>query len=238
MKQSFDSNVAVLFFSCSPEAEGGRKQFISDKRNNIRVARSFIEHTREQIRRTGLPVYEINEKLQKGDSFGERFSNAFTRLFNKGYKYIIAVGNDTPELKSSHINKADQLLTEGKAQIVLGPAEDGGTWLMGYHREAFEARSFQQLPWNTSRLFQQIIERAGNEVSISQLESFADIDNYNGLLDFANRSGFNSRSLLLLVRLIRNILSGNPVKFVSSHFLTSSSSLLSTLLLRAPPFTV
>lgn len=235
-----NSNVAILFFTRSAEAEGMHKQFVNDtnRGKNVGLARSLIGHTRQQLSQMDLPVCEINEKNQKGSSFGERFANAFSEVFQKGYQYVIAVGNDTPELQPSHLNKARELLTEGKAQIVLGPAKDGGTWLMGYYREAFDHRSFQQLPWNSSRLLQTILERAGKEVAISQLEVFSDIDNYKALSDFVNQSQFTSSSILLIVRLILDILSADPTESTSSTFLTPNSPAQSSLFLRAPPLVV
>lgn len=235
-----DSKVAILFFSRSAEAEGMRKQFVNDtnRRKNVGVARSLIEHTRRQLSQTGLPVYEINEKFQQGASFGERFANAFSNIFEKGYRYVIAVGNDTPELTTSHLNEARQLLTEGQSQIVLGPANDGGTWLMGYHREAFDHRSFRRLPWNSGGLLQTILERAGNEVSISQLETFADIDDFRTLICFVNQYKFSNSSLLLLTGLILNILSVGTINSAPPAFLDPGSLAYSFPSLRAPPLIV
>jgi len=235
-----DSKVAILFFSRSAEAEGMRKQFVNDtnRKKNVGVARSLIGHTRKQLRQTNIPVYEINETHQKGTSFGERFANAFAEVFEKGYRYVIAVGNDTPELTAKHLNEAQQLLTGGQAQIVLGPAQDGGTWLMGYHRQAFDHRSFQRLPWKSPRLLHVILKQSRKEIAISQLESFADIDNFKILIHFVHQCNFSCSSLLLLAGLILNILFVGVEASAFPAFLNPTSPAYSFPSLRAPPLVV
>ena len=229
-------HTAVLFFSRSAKAEGARKQFVGEKnrRKNVRVARSLIEHTHQQLRQTGLPVYEVDEKLQQGNTFGDRLANAFAFVFSKGYRNVIAVGNDTPKLKSAHIHHAKELLSEEKAHIVLGPAEDGGTWLMGYSREAFSAPAFRKLPWNSNRLLHSILEHAGDNFSVTLLEPHSDIDNYASLKAFTGRHGF-SKALLRLIEKIRSIigLMSVPDKQLNSRL--PGWPTLSTQLLRAPP---
>lgn len=212
MKYSLHSDTAILFFSRSAREESSCKRFVSGKRRNAHIAQSLIGHTRKQLRQTDLPVYEINEGQQQGGSFGERLANAFSEIFNKGYRYVIAVGNDTPELRSSHITEAKYILTEGKAQIVLGPSSDGGTWLMGYSRKAFDQHSFRQLPWNSPNLLQAVVKRAGGEGAISLLESFADIDSHNDLIHFLRQPTNRSKTLQKLVRFIFSILGSHAVK--------------------------
>ncbi|MFH5833297.1 DUF2064 domain-containing protein [Halalkalibaculum sp. DA3122] len=234
---STDINVAVLFFTRSAEAEGGCKRFAGDNcdRRHVHIASSLIEHTRRQIRRTGLPVVEIDEKMQKGGSFGERFAHAFEQVFNAGYEHVIAVGNDTPQLKAAHISEAARRLAAGTDDIVLGPAEDGGTWLMGYSREAFEADSFQELPWRTPRLFDTILEQSSDQLSIARLESYADIDNHASLVSFIGNAQF-LQPLFHLIHLIRGILAGYSDQFKQECLQTPTSPASSSLLLRAPPF--
>jgi len=231
-------DVAILFFSRSAEAEGASKQFVCDKNRedkNVSIARSLIKHTRKQLNQTRLPVYEFGEKVQQGTSFGEKFANAFTQAFNEGYEYVIAVGNDTPELTSAHITEAEQLLTEEQKQIVLGPAEDGGTWLMGYSREAFEACSFEHLPWNSNRLLTTILVQNGGNTSVALLEPFADIDDYNTLINFVNQFKYYSSSLSVLAGLILHILSDDQAEPNFRRHLTPFSPAFSSLSLRAPP---
>jgi len=233
-----DSNLAILFFSRSAKTEGIKKNFIRDsKQKNTQLARSLIKHTRDQIHRSGFPVFEINEKLQTGNSFGERIENAFKSIFDKGFNYVIAVGNDTPRLRHAHLITAAERLLSAESDIVLGPAKDGGTWLMGYSREAFNHHSLQELPWKSPSLLNAILEISGEQFSISQLECFADIDNYTSLESFIKRNKFVA-FLLKLIRHIRSILASiyNKLNWVFAN--THTCNLHSSPLLRAPPLTV
>ena len=233
-----DSNLAILFFSRSAKTEGINKSFVRDsKKQNMQLARSLIKHTRDQIHRSGFPVFEINEKLQTGSSFGERIENAFKSIFDKGFTYVIAVGNDTPQLRHAHLIQAAGSLLSAESDIVLGPAKDGGTWLMGYSREAFHHHSLQELPWKSPSLLSAILEISGEQFSISQLERFSDIDNYTSLKSFIKTNKFVT-SLLTLIHLIRGILASLSFKLNREFTDALSYKFYSSLLLRAPPFSV
>lgn len=227
-------NIAVLFFSRSGRAEADAKSFIPDSQpqRDSQLAESFIAHTKNQITQSQLPYIVFDEKRQQGTTFGERFTNAFLSVFEQGYDYVIAVGNDTPELKASHINRAADQLRSGEADIVLGPAKDGGTWLTAYSKKAFNARQFQQYPWQKSELLTSILDGAGEKTDILILEELADIDDYPTLVQFVenNRHKFQN-----LVRFIRSVLASLiPTRQTKMQSL-NSQFYYRTYLLRAPP---
>ena len=70
---------------------------------------------------------------QKGKDLGQRLSNIFSELFTFGYKKIAIIGSDSPDLPSEYIKKSFSLL-KGKTEIVIGPAEDGGYYLIAMSR--------------------------------------------------------------------------------------------------------
>lgn len=200
------SNTAILFFSRSAEAEGQNKRFLQEQNipQNTRVAELLISHTYSEIQKTDLPCFHIDEQQQIGNSFGERLTNAFRQIFKKGYNYVISVGNDTPELKAEHIREAARQLGSAKADIVLGPDIDGGTWLMGYKRDAFKESRFRHLPWNTAHLLDTILEQHdGNEIHL--LEELGDIDFAKELKAFLDRPTPNIR-LRDLLRQLKSII--------------------------------
>ena len=229
-------NVAVLFFSRSPETEARYKRFVGGRRSgqNHAVAKALIRHTRKQIKRSGLPVFEFDEHHQQGQSFGQRLSNAFLTVFRNGYDHVIAVGNDTPALRTSHIRNAARELAERGTSIVLGPASDGGTWLMGYRREAFEPTSFLELPWNSPDLLDTILETREREVTVALLPVLGDIDDERGLYSFLNQFSCN-RLLVHLIRYIQSILKQEQAAFLGQQSPISTGVRLFPFLLRAPP---
>jgi len=232
-KQS--SNIAILFFSRSAKAEGQNKRFLQEQNipQNTRVAELLITHTYSQIQKTDLPCFHIDEKQQVGNNFGERLTNAFQQIFKKGYNYVISVGNDTPQLKAKHIREAARQLGSTKADIVLGPDIDGGTWLMGYSRDSFRESTFRHLPWNTAHLLDTILERYdGNEIHL--LEKLCDIDFAKDLKAFLDRQTSEVR-LRDLLRQLQSIIASADQYFTFEVIFPICSPSYPSNRLRAPP---
>ncbi|MGD8427069.1 MAG: DUF2064 domain-containing protein [Balneolaceae bacterium] len=229
-------NIALLFFSRSARKEGIYKQFTSgyDSQKDTQIAKALIQHTHQQIADSGLPCFVYNEENQEGTSFGERFTNAFKSIFEQGFDYVISVGNDTPALKTAHLIDAARQLKSGTSDIVLGPAADGGTWLMGYSRDAFEGSSFLQLPWNSAGLLEAILGETERLFSISLLETLGDIDDAASLRSFI-RAFYVDRSLFNLVQVLRSVISANTIFFVNLNRSYISGCIFKIYLRRAPP---
>lgn len=171
------SSLALLVFNRSPEDESRYKAVTSSssKGLNYRALKALSNHALRVADQSGIPVHHINEDHQVGQTFGERFTNAFKQLFNAGYDQVIAIGNDHPGLSKQHIQKAMAALNFH--QHVLGPATDGGFYLMGLHYEAFKSLDFQQFPWQTSHLQKFYSEEcAAQGHSTFKLEPLQDID--------------------------------------------------------------
>ncbi len=143
------SNTAILLFTRSEREEGRAKGF-ADKHgtsSGAAIARSFIHHTRAIGKRTGYPVVTVESGYQEGHDFGERLSHAFQKVFDRGYSNVIAIGNDTPNLKTRTLRSAARRMESGEHNVVLGPATDGGTYLIGLSRPAFDPELFRVIPW-------------------------------------------------------------------------------------------
>jgi len=226
--------IAILFFSRSAAAEAAQKQFVSSSSADEKIADSLIRHTCRQIKGTGFPFFWIDEHQQVGNTFGKRFAHAFQQLFDRGYDYVISVGNDNPLLKTKHILKAASQLHSGDADMVLGPDNDGGTWLMGYSRKAFTTADFGQLPWNTDRLLNVILDRQEGQLNISLLETLSDIDSARALKIFS-QSRFADQTLLRLIGQLCSLL-GSPCEYENNDsFLMPGIPMFRANLLRAPP---
>jgi len=115
---------------------------------------ALTQDTLQKVKKTGLPYFHISEKEQKGNSFGERFTNAIKTVFDQGFENIITIGNDTPQLQTAHLLKTETALASGKT--VLGPSLDGGFYLMGLHKSNFDSEIFKRLPWQRFSLFKRI----------------------------------------------------------------------------------
>lgn len=80
----------------------------------------------------------------QGD-LGQRMENAFEESFARGYSKVVIMGTDCPSITSAIIEQAFKILTF--TDLVLGPATDGGYYLIGLRRPA--SVLFQNIPWET-----------------------------------------------------------------------------------------
>ncbi|GAB5489228.1 MAG: TIGR04282 family arsenosugar biosynthesis glycosyltransferase [Parasphingorhabdus sp.] len=86
---------------------------------------------------------------------------------------VIFFGSDTPDLQSGHIDAAIDALQ--KHDITIGPAEDGGYYLIGMRRP-FPVL-FENIPWSTDAVLNETMERAQrNGLSVKLLETLSDCD--------------------------------------------------------------
>ena len=85
---------------------------------------------------------------QVGEDLGQRMHRTFVDLFAKDYTQVILVGTDVPTLPLSVYQDALTLL--GKSDVVLGPALDGGYYLIGLTKPAEQL--FTEIPWSTDQV--------------------------------------------------------------------------------------
>ena len=209
MGKTTDQNTAILFFTLSASEEAKVKSFTTGQGSsaNRAVAQKLISSTYKTIADAGLPVFTVSSSQQMGNTFGERFSNAFAALFEVGYENVIAVGNDCPELSCARISKAEKSLQH--SSFVIGPATDGGAYLIALSRQSFNKEKFRGLSWNTDHLLADLIDhtkRVG--YSFTLLDELADIDDSSDLFSIIHRlrqkAGF---SFLMFVETLKVLLS-------------------------------
>jgi len=95
---------------------------------------------------------------QHGDDLGARILFTFDQLFRQGYTQVIVIDSDTPTLPTAYLEQALRLIAAHQNDVVLGPTEDGGYYLIGLrqsHRELFE-----RMPWSTSQVFPETRRRS------------------------------------------------------------------------------
>lgn len=110
---------------------------------------------------------------QAGEDLGMRMHQAFTQMFARGYRRVILVGTDVPSLPLAHYQQAlAALATHG---LVLGPAQDGGYYLIGLTRAVPEL--FSEIPWSTDQVFIQTRDKAERlHLKAACLPPWRDID--------------------------------------------------------------
>ena len=93
-------------------------------------------------------------------------------------KKIILIGSDLPDVSAQIIEKGFEELTIN--EVVFGPAEDGGYYLVGMTKKHYSI--FENKPWSTSKLLEiTLSELKDKEVNYSLLEPLNDIDTIEDL---------------------------------------------------------
>ncbi len=112
---------------------------------------------------------------QRGDSFGERLTNAATDLLRLGFESCCLINSDSPTVTADAFRQATVELQGADNRIVLGPSDDGGYYLIGM-RKAYR-HLFEDIDWSTERVFTQTLERARElTLNVHVLPKFYDID--------------------------------------------------------------
>jgi len=110
---------------------------------------------------------------QVGDDLGARMNQAFKTLFAQGYRQVLLIGTDVPTLPLDHFRQA--LASLENHDLVLGPALDGGYYLIGLKRMAPEL--FADIPWSTDQVLRLTREKAVTlGLTTALLESWHDVD--------------------------------------------------------------
>jgi len=128
----------------------------------------------------GIALWE-----QRGEDLGERMSGAMTSFFEQGYSQVILIGSDTPDLPLERIDQAITILSS--ADLVLGPAADGGYYLIG---ESFHSPElFKDIPWSSDRVLAGTLKKAEEQnISTQLLGMWEDLDDITALQRFLKRT--------------------------------------------------
>lgn len=118
----------------------------------------------------------FQKKLQNGKDLGYRMYNAFKNAFHKDYANVLIVGTDIFELESKLINEAFKALENH--EVVIGPAKDGGYYLLGLKK--LHPEIFKNKKWGTETIFQETMQDLNN-VDVHLLVELNDIDTYDDL---------------------------------------------------------
>jgi rSAM/selenodomain-associated transferase 1 len=111
--------------------------------------------------------------VQEGQDLGERMANAFARSFELGIDKVVLIGTDCPTLQSQYLNEAFEALSN--SDLVLGPATDGGYYLIGMKRKADYL--FEGISWSTSEVLSQTLAVAtAHGLHFTLLDELSDID--------------------------------------------------------------
>lgn len=186
----------LIIFTRNPELGKCKTRLAAEVGDKIAldVYNFLLDHTRYITKKINavkflyysdiVPAYDrwngsiYHKKQQKGKDLGEKMLNAFKDGFSEGFDKIVIIGSDIFDLGSDDIEMAFQKLDSN--DFVLGPAQDGGYYLLGMTR--LKEELFYNKSWGTNSVLKDTMRDLENE-SIFLLAVRNDVDIYDDIKD-------------------------------------------------------
>ncbi len=119
---------------------------------------------------------------------GIRMARAMQRLEGP----VVLVGGDVPDLDSYHIAQAMRSLRQ--ADVVFGPANDGGFWLVGLRRTQWAGRLFRNTRWSSPHALDDCLANLPRTARVAMLETLSDVDTSDDYAAYSKCSRRRGRS--------------------------------------------
>lgn len=187
----------ILLFVKYPDAGKVKPRLIADLGADgaAELYKLFVEDLLSTLKKLGHSIiicYDPKEKgidmmkwlgvgplyyAQNGVDIGARLENAFYYAYSKGYNDVMVVGPDAPDLSQEVFEDAFERLNN--TEVVIGPASDGGYYLLAFNRSGFFLDVFSNIPWTTEMVYVETwakIRKAGKMCEV--LEEKSDSNNF------------------------------------------------------------
>ncbi|MDO6473113.1 TIGR04282 family arsenosugar biosynthesis glycosyltransferase [Maribacter sp. 1_MG-2023] len=191
-----NSNNLLLIFTRNPELGKGKRRLAATVGDQAAfdIYKFLLDHTvaitknlyaekevyySEEIWENDIwDNQKFGKKLQVGKDLGIRMANAFQEGFKNEYQKIIIIGSDMLDLSQEDLEEAFKALE--KNDFVVGPAEDGGYYLLGMKK--FLPALFKNKTWGTETVLKDTLADLKNETT-TLLETRNDVDYYEDIKD-------------------------------------------------------
>lgn len=121
---------------------------------------------------------KYTKHLQQGENMGERMFNALAQVLSEGYGKAVLIGSDIHLLTEDVLMDAFEKLEAN--DVVLGPAKDGGYYLIGIKKP--EPKLFDLKYWSTPNVFSETVKKIKElKLSYGQTQLLNDIDEFDDL---------------------------------------------------------
>ncbi|MEM6397658.1 MAG: TIGR04282 family arsenosugar biosynthesis glycosyltransferase [Bacteroidota bacterium] len=191
---------ALIIFVKNPIPGKTKTRLAEDVGNDAALAMygQLMDHTRRQaLKLTGIerllyysdfiPDHDMwsmggfERRVQSGEDLGQRMLSAFEEVFKEGAERVVIIGSDCPGVDSDLLVEAFAHLKDN--DLVLGPALDGGYYLLGMKQP--QPTLFQDMNWSTETVAKETRKRAKNEgLSLFKLPTLSDVDYLEDWLNY------------------------------------------------------
>lgn len=210
----------LIYFTRFPEPGTTKTRLIPalDPKGAAELQRAMTEHALDhsippvdevetQIRYTGADRAALREWLgpdhlytpQGEGNLGERMARAVEEGFNMAYGKVVLCGTDCPAMNSRHTLEAFETLDS--VDLVLGPATDGGYYLIGLNMNGAPEEVmhlFEGVEWGTATVREQTLanaERIG--LTVELLDELSDVDEPADLIHWDNAQRETRLSIII-----------------------------------------
>ena len=124
---------------------------------------------------------------QPSGDLGKKMEHAFRWTFDEGFTRVLLIGSDIPDIPTPILREALESLKEN--DIVIGPAADGGYYLIGFTKGSFFPQVFHGIPWGTKAVLDMtmhILEEASYRINL--VATWQDVDTVDDLMSLFNRN--------------------------------------------------
>jgi hypothetical protein len=113
--------------------------------------------------------------VQQGTDLGERLIRSLEYFLHLGCAGVMAIDSDTPTLPTHCLQQAIELLTRPDVDVVIGPSDDGGYYLIGIR--AMHQALFVDMPWSTAAVLPETVRRTETlGLRVAWLPAWFDVD--------------------------------------------------------------
>ena len=138
--------------------------------------RTWLAVTPSRSRASPPWPHHLRRLEQGGGDLGARMARTLTEI-PRGP--AVLVGGDIPELRRAHVERAFRALVP--AEVVVGPADDGGFWLVGMRRRPraprhLAARMFAGVRWSTPHALADLLANLNGHARVALTDTLSDID--------------------------------------------------------------
>lgn len=153
------------------------------------------------------PGFEL--LLQTGDSLGARLDHATTTYLRRGCRGVVIMDSDSPTLPAVYLSQAFEALARPDVDVVIGPCEDGGYYLIGIKRLA--PRLLREVRMSTPRVTRDTLALAEqDDLRVHLLPAWYDVDDSASLERLRSElAKTDNNSTLAVAPFTRRFLSGN-----------------------------
>ncbi len=184
-------NEAIIIFVRKPELGKVKTRLAASLGNEkaLEVYKELLWHTRQICKQVGADKFVyyheqieqndlwdasgFNKRLQANAELGVKMVKAFKEVFDAGYKKVLIIGSDCLQLTDELIKEA--LCVLNKNDAVIGPATDGGYYLLGMKN--LHPYFFENKLWSSSNVFDETMDDAlHHQLTMAVLPILTDVD--------------------------------------------------------------